>query len=196
MSGIEQRNDRDGADVVDNRDGQQQQPQRGRGAAAEQGQHANREGNVGRRRDRPAGAQCGIAAAHCQIDQRRNGHARYGRQHRQSPPGWTCQLAVQHLAFYLEADREEEQRHQGIVGPAVKVGQWSDWRPGQRIMQRGVIGVRSGRIGQQQGQRSCGDQQQTRARFAAPGAAQRAGNPVRDMTALRHGAAASLGMIH
>ena len=53
-------------------------------AAAEQRQHAEREGDVGRRRDRPAGSAARLAAVDREIDQRRHRPCRRCRDDRQS----------------------------------------------------------------------------------------------------------------
>ena len=54
VGGVEQGDDQHRADVVDDGDGDQQQLDRGGRMAAEDRQHADREGDVGRGRDRPA----------------------------------------------------------------------------------------------------------------------------------------------
>ena len=51
--GVEDRDDQDRADVVDDRDGEEQDAERGRYAAAEQRQDAHGERDVRRHRDAP-----------------------------------------------------------------------------------------------------------------------------------------------
>ena len=53
--GEEHRDDRDRAEVVDHGEGQQERPQRRRQVRAHDGQHGEREGDVGRHRDGPTG---------------------------------------------------------------------------------------------------------------------------------------------
>ncbi len=87
---VENRDDGDGAEVVDDRQRQQEHLERERHPVAEQRQHAEREGDVGRRRDRPAGRQSRLAPGHGEVDQRRHEHPadrRHAGQHQLLPRG-------------------------------------------------------------------------------------------------------------
>ena len=87
---------------------------------------------------------CGIAGVDRDIDQRRNHHAAGGGDARQDAARPGRQLAVQHLALDLEADQQEEHRHQPVIDPV-------------RDAERAEIGVQSGEIGVRQ--RRIGDDQ-------------------------------------
>src|SRR3546814_20256448 len=82
LGGIEERDDDDRAHVVDDRDGDEEQLERGRRAPAKQREDADREGDVGRRRDRPALRKPRLAARGQHIEPRRYRHPRRGGDHR------------------------------------------------------------------------------------------------------------------
>ena len=84
---------------------------------AEQRQHAEGEGDVGRHRDAPAARSGSPGADDGEVDQRRQHRAADGRGDRQRGPADRRQLADEHLALDLEADDEEEDRHQPVVDP-------------------------------------------------------------------------------
>ena len=90
---------------------------RGRGAPAEQRQHAQRERDVRRRGNGPAVQRRRIGDIDEHIDQRRQDHAAQRRNRRQGRLLARRQLADQQLALDLEADQEEENRHQPVVDP-------------------------------------------------------------------------------
>ena len=56
---VEERDDDDGAEVVDDREREEEDAQRSRNALAEQREDADREGDVGRHRNAPARSRCG-----------------------------------------------------------------------------------------------------------------------------------------
>ena len=69
------RDQHDGAEVVDDRERQQEDAQRRRRPRSQQGQHAQRECDVGGRRDRPAGEHRRLRTIAPGIHQRRHQHA-------------------------------------------------------------------------------------------------------------------------
>ena len=71
LGGIEKRDDHDGGQVIHDRDGSQEDLQRTGHARPQQREHTQREGYVGRRRDRPARPGFGDPAIEREIDQRR-----------------------------------------------------------------------------------------------------------------------------
>ena len=73
--GVEDRDDRDRADVVDDCNGEQQGLECHRNARTEQGQQAQREGDVGGGRDRPAAQILRRAQVERHEDDRRDRHA-------------------------------------------------------------------------------------------------------------------------
>jgi hypothetical protein len=58
---VEQRDHQHGAQIVDHRDREQEQADRGRHATPDQGEHAHGKGDVGGRRNRPAAREAGMA---------------------------------------------------------------------------------------------------------------------------------------
>ena len=75
LRGIEERDDDDGAEVVDDGERQQEDLQRRRNARAEQRQHADGEGNVGGGGNGPAAQGDGVTPVDGDVDQRRHDHA-------------------------------------------------------------------------------------------------------------------------
>ena len=114
---VEQRDDDDGAEVVEDGERQQEQLERARHPRPQQRQHADGEGDVGGRRNGPAFERDGVAGVDPDVDERRHRHAADGRHCRQRGLAEGRQLAPQQLALDLEADQEEEDRHQAVVDP-------------------------------------------------------------------------------
>jgi hypothetical protein len=115
---VEERDDEDRADVVDDRQGNEKDLERQWYARAQERKDANRERNVGRHRDAPA-RSAGAGRVERRVNPGGHDHAaecasdgEYGV----SPRG---ELSDQHLALDLEADQEEEDRHQAVVDPVV-----------------------------------------------------------------------------
>ena len=117
FAGIEDCDDDDGAEVIDDRQGHQEQFQRHRHAFAEQGQYAESEGDVGGGRNGPATQGRGVVAIEEPVDQRRHQHAADRRCAGQDDLRRLGQLAVEHFAFHFQADQQEEHRHQAVVDP-------------------------------------------------------------------------------
>ena len=81
---------------------------------------AERERGVGRHRDPPA--VCGRApGVESEVDRDRHRHAAERREQRQREAPPLAQLAEVELAARLEADDEEEERHQPAVHPLAKI---------------------------------------------------------------------------
>ena len=83
LVGVGHRDDGDGAEVVEDREGEQEHFQPDRHPAADQGQHAERECNVGRGGDRPAADRDGVTPVAKGIDPRGQQHAANGGDRRQ-----------------------------------------------------------------------------------------------------------------
>ena len=118
--GIEDRDHDDGADVVDDGQREQEHLERRRHARPEQRKDAEREGDVGRHRDAPPVAPR-TAADDRGVDRRRDDHPADRGEHRQRRGPTILQLAGDELALDLEADDEEEQRHQAVVDEVLQV---------------------------------------------------------------------------
>ena len=117
VGGVEQGNDDDGPQVVENGQGEQKDFERRGRAAAHQGENAEREGDVGGRRNGPAGQRCRIAPVDRHIDQGRQRHAADGGGTGQDDVTRVLELAFEDLALQLEPDEKEEDRHQPVVDP-------------------------------------------------------------------------------
>ena len=112
VAAVEDGDDREPDQVVDDRERQQVGAHPvGQPLAADQGQRAERERGVGRHRRAPAvrGAAAGVDR---EVDRDRHQHAAEPGQERQRHPAAHPQLAHVELAARLQADDEEEQRHQ------------------------------------------------------------------------------------
>jgi len=101
------------------------------------------------------------------VDQCRYHHAAHGGGGRQDHLGGLGQVAVDHLALDLQADEQEEQRHQAVVDPQQqRFGnlQRADLDSDGHVEQAAVqVGQR--RIVDDQGQDGCSDQQQATGGF-------------------------------
>ncbi len=104
------------AEIVHDRQGQQEDLERQADSIAEQRQDAEGERDVGRHRDTPTpDARC--PGVECDEDERGHDHATERRGDRKggSPPA--LQLADDEFALDLETDEEEEDRHEQVVDP-------------------------------------------------------------------------------
>ncbi len=114
--GVEDGDDHDGADVVGDGEGEQEQLRARRDPIADQGHDAHGERDVGRHRDAPA-LLGGGAGVERQIDRSRNQHAAQRGDGRQGDGPRVPEFSDHELALDLETDDEEEQRHQPVVDP-------------------------------------------------------------------------------
>ena len=114
---IEQRDDDDRREVVEYRQRQQENLERGRHARAEYTEQRQCKGNIGSHRDCPAIQRDRIAPVEPDIDRRRHQHAAKGADRGQHDLRYRRQFAFQHLALDFQADEKKENRHQAIVDP-------------------------------------------------------------------------------
>ena len=117
LAGVEHRDDHDRGEVVDHRDRGEEDLQRDRDPAAEHGEDAQREGDVGCRGNRPSVHRERVTAVHEGIDPRGNRDAADSRDEGQGDLGGRGKLTEEHLPLQLEADQQEEDRHQAVVDP-------------------------------------------------------------------------------
>ena len=117
---VEERHDGDGADVVDDRQGQQEEPEAVGAARAEEREDAEDERRVGRHDDAPAGAG---RPGRVEREVHRGGddETAEGAQCRRRQVAAVAEFAGGDLAGDLQADHEEEQRHRGVVDPVLEV---------------------------------------------------------------------------
>jgi len=85
--------------------------------ADQQGENAERERDVGGRRNGPPGGRDGVPPVDGKVERGRDGHAAGRRDARQRRLGHRGQLAAHHLALDLQADEQKENRHQAVVDP-------------------------------------------------------------------------------
>ena len=116
MRGVEDRDDEDRTDVV--RDGERNEEdfQAARDAVPQQRHHPDCERDVGCHRHAPtARARAGRVGG--EVDERRCSHASDSREDGQQCLASFGEFADEDLALDLEADDEEEQRHERFVDP-------------------------------------------------------------------------------
>jgi len=186
--GEEDADDQHRAEIIDDRQGGEEDLQTGRRAAAEQGEHAYGKGDVGGHRDRPADhGRRAMRQRH--IDQGRHDHAPDSGGGRQRGLAHGAQLAEQHLALDLESDQQEEDGHQAVVDPVVQVV--ADGQPGNGHAEVEVPEVvesrRPRRVGREQGQDHRGHQNQAAASRAGESAMQEVPQGERPLREARHG---------
>ena len=117
VAGVVQGDDEHGAQVVQNGQRQQEHLEPGRHAGAEHHQHAQRERDVGRGRNRPAAQGGGVAVVEGGEHEAGDQHAAEGGEGRQGGVPGVGEMAGDELALELQADQEEEDRHQAVVDP-------------------------------------------------------------------------------
>ena len=118
--GVDGRDDDERDDVVHHDDREHERPQPIGKTRADERQQAEREGRVGRHGDPPA-ARGRAAGVEGEIDADGRRHPADPGQQRQREPPPLPQLAQVELPPRLEADDEEEERHQPAVHPVAKI---------------------------------------------------------------------------
>ena len=116
---VEQGDHRHGAQVVGDREREQEDAQAGRHPASQHGQGRHREGDVGRHRDAPTPLRR-AAQMEREVHRRGNDHPAHGPEHRQHRLSSGRELPMDHLALDLHPDGEEEDPHQAIVDPVAE----------------------------------------------------------------------------
>ena len=114
---IEQRNNNDGAQIVDDSQRHQKNLQRSGNPITQQRQYAKCEGNIGRRRNRPTLSGNRILAVKREVDQRRNHHSAQRRDDRKHSLSTAGQRPLIHFTLHFKADKQEKYRHQRVVNP-------------------------------------------------------------------------------
>jgi len=117
LRSVEHRDDEDRGEVVDHRDRGEENLQRQRDAAAQQGEDAQGESDVGGRGDGPAAQRRRIVPVDERVDRGRHGDAPDGADERQRHLPAVAEFAGHDLAFQLESDEEEKDRHEAVVDP-------------------------------------------------------------------------------
>ncbi len=114
---VEDGDDHDGAEIVEHGERHQEDLEPDRDPFAEERQHAEREGDVGRRGNRPAADAYRIIPVEPGIDGGRHDHAAERGDGRQRDLARVREFAHHGLALDLEAHQQEEDRHQQVVDP-------------------------------------------------------------------------------
>ena len=114
--GVRGRDHHEREQVVDHDDGEDERPQAVGHAAPDEREQAERQRGVGRHRDPPA-VRGRAAQVEREVDRDRGGHPADRGEHRQRQTPPLAQLAEVELAPRLEAEHEEEERHQAAVHP-------------------------------------------------------------------------------
>ncbi len=163
--GVEEGDHQHRGHVVDDGERGQEHLQTGRGARCDQRQDAEGEGDVGGRGHGPA--RPGLRGRQQQVQRRRHHDAAQGGREGQGQLPRRRELTDQQLAFDLQADEQEEGRHQPVVHP-VASGQleWTGFgsHDQARVPQRLDGGGPRG-IGQRQGNQGRGEQHDAARRF-------------------------------
>ena len=119
--GEEHRDDRDGQQVIDDRECEQEGPQCLGQVAADHGQHGQSEGDVRGRGDRPARAVAVPGGrVDPQVEQGRDRHPSEGGRDRQRRAARIAQIARDELALELQPGDEEEDRQQPVGCPGTQ----------------------------------------------------------------------------
>ena len=173
VGGEEDGDDGDRDEVVDDRQGEQERPQRRGQGGPDDGQHGEREGDVGRGGDRPAAGGVAVGPQHHhgdEEDQSREDDPADGREHGDGGLGARAQVPDEELALELEPGDEEEDRQQA-VGRPVPHGepQVAPLRPEVGVAQRRV-GVAPRAVGEEHGRDRREEQEGPAGRLGAQGA--------------------------
>jgi hypothetical protein len=119
LGGVEHGDDDHRPEVVEDRERGQEHLERDRHARAEEREHAEREGDVGGGRDRPAPQRFRGLGIQRDVDQRRPDHAAHRAETGQRPVRPGGEPSVEELALDLQAHEQKEHRHQAVVDPMV-----------------------------------------------------------------------------
>ena len=174
LGGIEKRNDRHCAHIVDNRHGREKQFERSRCPAAQKGKHANGKGDICRGRYRPTAHELRVASRKAEIDCRWDNHAGCGRDNGKSSIRPGCQMPVDKFTFDFQADEQEENRHQSVIDPQMdrhRAQLGRQLRADNRMDEMEILRGK-GRIGNKHRQRRRHHQQYPACRFAGEKLAQ------------------------
>ena len=117
---VDGRDDDERDDVVDDDDGEHEGTQAVGKVRPDEREQAESEGRVGRHRDSPPACRR-AAGVEREVDGDGHGHAADPRQQGQGQAPPVPQLAQIELTARLEADDEEEERHQPVVHPAAQI---------------------------------------------------------------------------
>lgn len=118
LGGVEQRDDNDGAKVVNDGKCRQEYFERGRDPAAQQRKHAQREGNICRHRNAEAGLSR-RASIEVKMNAGGQSDAADGSKNGQQGIPEIGKLTVMKLPLQLQPDQQEEDCHQAVIHPVL-----------------------------------------------------------------------------
>jgi hypothetical protein len=170
--GEEQADQAHRGEVVDYGQGQQEDPQVRRQLRPRDGQGGDGEGDVGGDRHGPpmrgrALKKRRMPHVDGEVDQRRTRHAAERGDHRQGEPARIGQFAADDLVLDLQADDEEEDRHQAFLHPVddrQRLGKGAQL-DGEGLADEAEIDMRPGRVGECDGGQRRDRQDQARSAF-------------------------------
>ncbi len=113
---VEDGDDDDRAQIIDHRKSDDEDFKRRGDAATEDGQHAEREGDIRRHGNADAGCRR-RAGIRRKVNERREGQSADGCENREKCILKLRKFAVVELAFELQADHEKKDRHERVVYP-------------------------------------------------------------------------------
>lgn len=149
--GVERGDHQQGADVVDDGEGQEEGAQAGSPPGADEGEHPQSEGSV-RGDDRSPGVRAVGPVGDPQVDDRRDHEASDRGGGRKEGAAGQPQLAESEVAAHVEAHHEEEGGHEALIHPAVEAelhAERANGKGGGRVPEA-VVAVPD--IGPEQGQ--------------------------------------------
>ena len=167
VAAVEQGDHQDGDEVIRDGQGSQENLQGNGNLVAQDGQDTDRKGDIGGRRDTPAGGSGG-AVVDQRIDQGRHDHAAEGRDDRHDGflPG--AEFAELDFPFDFQADGEEEDDHQDVVdeflhghvgGEGESAAVRGRYMDGQARFQEFLVEfARKRQVGQKHGDHDAGEQ--------------------------------------
>ena len=151
LVGVEDRDDRDGQQVVHHRQGQQEQAERAGQVRAHDRQHRHGERDVRGGGDRPAAQGLGVRQVHRRVDQRGYDDAAHGRRDRHRRLAEVPQITRDELAFELQAHEEEEDGEQPVRGPGAEAELQVPRLVADLEVTEGEVALRKGRVGPDEG---------------------------------------------
>ena len=120
LVGVEDRDDRDGQQVVHHGKREQEEAERAGQVRAHDREHRHCKRDIGGGGDRPAAQGLGVRRVDRRVDQRGDDDAAHGRRDRHRRLPEVPQVTRDELALELEAHEEEEDREQPVRGPGAE----------------------------------------------------------------------------
>ena len=158
---VEDRDHQDRAQIIDDGQGEQERAQRDRELGAYDREHGQRESDVGRHRDTPAGEGVGIAEGRDSDDVENGGnrHARQSGNDRDDRPPELAEAARDELVLELEPRVEEKDREQPVGRPDLKCQVQAEGLGPQLDLGQFLVGRTPGGVGPHEREHGRAEQQ-------------------------------------